>query len=209
MIVKFLFDGKGISRPSYLDLGTNQPSWGNNTYLFYLCGSCGVCVEADESLTAEISRIRPRDKVLNLGVGFDLKTEADFYIFDQPAINTFDRDQALLRTESGVHKIIKVSRVKLEPISEIISKYCEGIPDFLSLDIEGLDYVALCSLDLGKFPIPVICVETCNYSEDFEKQKEKPIFIYMESAGYFPYADTYVNTIFVNKSWFSGRTTVQ
>ena len=202
VIMKFLFDGKGIHKPSYLDVGTNQPQWGNNTYLFYLCGSRGVCVEADPGLINEISRIRPGDQVIHSGVSVGEVNEADFFIFDEPAINTFDRSEALTRAESGLHRMVRVEKVRLNTVEKILKTHFEKVPDILSLDIEGLDFAVLRSLDLRKFCIPVICVETCVYSESHVKPKDRSIFEYMEQSGYFVYADTYVNTIFVHSQWF-------
>ena len=72
----------------------------------------------------------------------------------------------------------------------------------LSLDIEGLDLEVLKSLDFEKYPIPVICVETCTYSENHIRPKDKTILEFVMSKGYEVYADTYINTIFVNKAWF-------
>src|ERR1700685_2031747 len=67
-VLRFLGADKKVSRVSYLDVGTKGPVFGNNTSLFYRSGSSGVCVEADRTLIPEIARIRPRDKVLNVGV---------------------------------------------------------------------------------------------------------------------------------------------
>lgn len=202
VIMKFLFDGKGVSNPSFLDLGTNQPNWGNNTYLFYLGGSRGVCVEADPGLIDEIIRIRPHDKVLHGGISVESGDDAEFFVFDEPAINTFDKTEARARAQSGLHRIVRTIKVRLRTIEEVISENFQKFPDILSIDIEGLDFAVLRSLDLARFPIPVICVETCTYSESHIKKKDRSIFDYMENSGYFVYADTYVNTIFVNLEWF-------
>ena len=75
--------------------------------------------------------------------------------------------------------------------------------DFLSIDIEGLDLDVLKSLDYEKYSIPVICAETCTFSETHIKPKDKSIEDFMLTKGYFLYADTYVNSIFVNENWFN------
>src|SRR4051794_13719269 len=90
-ILRFLLLDKKVSRISYLDIGTNVPDYGNNTYLFYRGGSSGVCVEADRTLIPYIQAVRPRDRILNLGVSTAGSTEADFYIFDVKGISTFDK----------------------------------------------------------------------------------------------------------------------
>lgn len=200
-IIRFLFNDKNITNISYLDIGTNIPDITNNTYLFYLSGSSGVCIEADKSLIAQIKKVRPRDKVLNIGVAAYNQTEADFYIFNY-GMNTFDKIEAELRSKSGKYKILETVRVKLIDINTIISENFEKRPDFLSLDIEGLDLSVIKALDFNLYPIPVICVETCMYSETHIRPKDLSIIEFMSTKGYEVYADTYINTIFVNKSWF-------
>jgi hypothetical protein len=185
-ILRFLFDDKKIRHIRYLDIGTNHPSSGNNTYLFYRNGSSGVCVEADKTLIGEIE-----------GSG-----EAELYIFDCVGISTFDKTEAEKRSASGTYRVTQVVRVPLITINSILRDNFERCPDLLSLDIEGLDLAVLKTIDFGSYPIPVICVETCGYSENHIRPKNGDIATFMGSQGYEVYADTYINTIFVNKAWF-------
>jgi FkbM family methyltransferase len=204
-IVRFLFSDIGLRKISYLDLGTNNPKYGNNTYWFYKNNSRGVCVEADPSLIANIRNCRSKDKIIHAGVSFDQSDTSIFYIFNQAALNTFDINEANKRVKSGKYKIIKEVSVPLLTINEIISKNFDTYPDFLSIDIEGLDYGVLKSLDYNNYPIPVICVETCTYSENHIKEKDMNLINLMIEKDYFVYADTYLNTIFVNNHWFKNK----
>ena len=72
----------------------------------------------------------------------------------------------------------------------------------LSIDIEGLDLAVLRTLDFERYPIPIVCVETCRYSEDHVRPRDHSIAEFMATKGYEAYADTYINTIFVRKTWF-------
>ncbi len=203
-IINFLVYDKKMTNLSYLDIGTNNPDFGSNTYLFYTKGFRGVCVEADKSLIAKIKTIRPEDKILNLGVNvMDTSTkEADFYIFEESGLNTFDKEEALKRASYGTVKIARTEKVQLVSLVGIIEEYFDSYPDFLSIDIEGLDLMVLQSLDFSKYPIPIICAETCVYSENHIRPKDESITNYMKKQGYMVYADTYINTIFVHKDWF-------
>ena len=205
VVLKYLFDSVRLNKISYLELGTNTPDRQNNTYLFYERGSRGVCVEADETLFEEIKRVRPEDKALSVGVNIGNQTEADFYVFDLPALNTFSKEEAELRESQGTFKIVRVSKVRMMTVEQIIKENFATYPDFLSIDIEGLDLDVLKTLDFARYPIPVICAETCVYSENHIKPKNPEIAEFMISNGYFIYADTYINTIFVNKEWFYSR----
>src|SRR6266496_4686778 len=157
VILRFLFNDFGKTVISYLELGTNQPKADNNTFLFYRKGGHGVCVEADSSLIPKIKKARPNDKIINAGVSVTADKEADFYIFDIPGINTFNKEEAEQRSSSGNHKIVKVVKVPLIHINDLIKNNFDSYPDLLSIDIEGLDLAVLKSFDFDRFPIPVIC----------------------------------------------------
>jgi FkbM family methyltransferase len=201
-VLSFLFSDKKMNSVSYLDIGTNEPDSGNNTYLLYTRGNRGVCVEADKTLIPTIQKIRPKDKIINVGVAVSDLSEADFFIFDCKGLNTFDKNEAEKRAAFETFKIKEVVRVPLVSINQIIKENFITYPDFLSLDIEGLDIDVLKSLNFNKYPIPVICVETCTYSENHIRPKDITIAEFMIKQGYEVYADTYINTIFVNKNWF-------
>jgi len=201
-VIDFLFEGVSIYRPTYLELGTNHPRMGNNTYKFYRKGGHGVLVEADPSLIKWIRQMRPRDIVLNVGVGTGEAQSANFYVFDASAINTFDAQEARLRQQEGL-RLKEVVRVPLKTVNALIAEHFKKTPDLLSIDVEGLDLAILKTLDIQKYPIPVICVETCLYSTTHVKGRDTAIVQFMEAMGYFSYADTFINTIFVNKEWFA------
>lgn len=201
-VLRFLFEDKKVERISYLDIGTNIPDYGNNTYLFYCRGSRGVCVEADRTLIPRIRALRPQDTVLNVGVSIDGRAEAELYLFNCGGISTFDKEEADKRVASGKYKIVNVAKVPLVSINTILRDHFNRCPDLLSLDIEGLDLSVLRSLDFERYPIPIVCVETCTYSENHIRPKDTAIASFMLSQGYEVYADTYVNTIFVRKTWF-------
>jgi FkbM family methyltransferase len=201
-VLRFLFTDKKMPKISYLDLGTNLPDSGNNTYLFYRNGSRGVCVEADKTLIPQIEKVRPGDKVLNLGVAVSGQEAADFYVFDAKGMNTFDKGEADKRAAAGNYRLTETVKVKLLDINSIIRANFDRHPDLLSIDIEGLDLAVLKTLDFASYPIPVICAETCQYSENHVRAKNPAIAEFMSAQGYEIYADTYINTIFVRKAWF-------
>jgi len=202
IIIEQLFYSLGVRFPAYLEIGTNHPKFGNNTYKLYRKGCWGVLIEADPSLIPLIKRIRPKDKTLNIGVG-EVGGKSDaFFVFTQSAINTFDPKEAEIRQAMG-EKLKCTVDVPIQTINEIITQNFQTTPDFLSIDIEGLDLLVLKTLDMDTFPIPVICVETCQFSQTHQKESNTEIISFMEEKGYFVYANTYINSIFDNKTWFN------
>lgn len=195
----------GIKNPSYLDIGAHHPTYLSNTYLFYERGSQGVCVEPDPFLFAQIEIERKRDTCLNVGVGFSEATSADLYIMSCRTLNTFSKEEAERYQSYGTHRIQEVVKLPLLSVNSILDKYFASGPDFVSLDVEGMDFEILKSFDFSKFRPPVFCVETLSYAEDQSARKIEEIMALMRSKGYFSYADTYINTIFVDQEIWGNR----
>ena len=202
-ILTYLFNSLGIKNPSYLDIGANYPISDNNTYIFYETGSTGVCVEADPSLFDELSKVRKNDKCLNIGVTFDDRKEADFYVFPLAGLNTLSKEEAEYREKHGSYKVERVIKIPLKTINEVIKENFNETPDLISIDIEGIDLEVLKSLDFDKYRPTAICVETITYSENRTERKITEIADFVTSKGYFVYADTHINTIFVEAERFT------
>jgi FkbM family methyltransferase len=201
-ILSYIFETMEISNPSYLDIGANDPVFCNNTYLFYREGNTGVCVEADPSIFDYLSKIREKDKCLNIGVTFDDRKEADFYVFPLPSLNTLSKEEAEFREKNGSYKVEKIIKIPLRKINEIIEENFDEVPDLLSIDVEGIDLEILKSINFDKHRPLVICAETITYSENRTEQKIVDILDFVTSKGYFIYADTHINTIFVEEERF-------
>lgn len=204
LIVDYLFNSLNINNPTYLDIGTNQPISNNNTYLFYTKNCKGVCIEPNIDMCKLIRKKRPNDTLLNIGIGLSDTQAADFYLF--PGLlngwSTFSQEEALKRqNESGITPQ-KIS-IALKPINEIIEKYFDPYPNFISIDVEGLDMDILKSIDFQQYQPEVICVETIIFSTTNSETKLLSIIEFLDSKGYLAYADTHVNTIFCRKNLFN------
>ena len=196
LLIQYVFNALGIEKISYLDVGAHHPTYLSNTYYFYLKGHRGVCVEADSSLVRAFVEHRPADRLLNIGIGLE-EGVADFFVMTTPTLNTFSRTEAERFASYGNQKIECVVPVRIRNINAVISDEFGGAPNLLSLDVEGLDLPILKSLDFEKYAPDVVCVETLTYTEDQSEKKIAEVIELMQSKGYFVYADTYVNSIFV------------
>lgn len=203
IVLKFLFSSMGIDKPTYIDIGANKPDNGSNTFLFYYYnGSRGVCIEPDPHLYENFKKVRPEDICLNVAIGFDDTKDADFFIFDEPSLNTMSEEEALLRNAAGEYKIVSKIKTPVVRLEQVLEKYFTEPPNFISLDVEGIDFEVLKSFDFDKYPLPMWIVETVDYSSNHIKKKNTELIDFMKSKGYFVYADTYINTIFVKADWF-------
>jgi FkbM family methyltransferase len=207
MIIDFALKAMRIENPSYLDIGANHPCIFNNTYYFYNLKGYGVTVEPDPALSALLKRKRPKDITLNIGVSTGLHERLPLYVMSNPTLNTFSESEALRYGETGSYKIQRVIDVELLPISEIFMKYFDdNSPDILSIDVEGMDYEIIKSIDFKKYRPVIICVETLQFSESREVNKISAINNYLSNYNYMVYADTHINTIFVDRQkWIDAR----
>ena len=204
LIISHLFRVIGIDDPMYLDLGAHHPTYLSNTYYFYENGSSGVCIEADPSLIGAFNNLRKRDSIINCGVGTQ-DTNADFYLMSSSTLNTFSKEEAQRYSSYGNQRIEKVINVDVKTVNFIIESYCNRCPDLVSLDVEGLDYLILQDFNFAKFRPSVFCIETLSYTENHSETKINEINDLMHKNGYLTYADTYINTIFVDDAVWKNR----
>lgn len=206
LILEFLLSEQlEIRHPTYLDLGANHPVRLNNTYLFYQSGSTGVCVEADPRLCSLLRRQRKRDKCISGGVTPGGTGDAEFFVMSVNQLSTFSAEHAYRLSNSGTCQIQEVLSIPLLSVNEIIRDHCGVCPNLLCIDIEGLDEVVLADLDFGKYRPEVVCVETVLHAGDGSELKNSRILQMMTRSGYRVYADTYVNTIFVDEHVWNRR----
>lgn len=204
-ILAFIFRSLGIDKPSYLDIGAHHPYMLNNTYVFYRQGGRGINVEPDPILFSAIAKARPKDVNLQIGIGPE-KGEQSFYLMDVPTLNTFSENEARKYCEKSQHRIDKVVKIQVDTVCNVIHEHCKGrFPDFLTLDAEGMDEIILDSIEFSKSKPLVICVETLEYSRKKMPKKNLAIADKLSCHGYFVYADTYINTIFVLQDHWEDR----
>ena len=196
-----------VAKPTYLDIGANDPVHLNNTYGLYQNGCHGVLVEPDPVLAGKLRRERPGDRVIACGIG---AVEEDvvkrLYVFENSFFNTFSESEAkriLVADNSALQKEIDI---RLRNINAVIAEYFDGCPNFISIDVEGIDLPVLQSFDFRRYRPEVFCVETISFDAQQRELKRSDIIEFMIGKGYLNFADTYINTIFVDKDkWLSRR----
>ncbi|MDV7199723.1 FkbM family methyltransferase [Roseovarius sp. 10] len=183
----------------YVDIGAHHPYRFSNTCLFYKRGWSGINVDAMPGSMYAFRKYRSRDVNLEIGVGHRAEG-LKFYVFNEPALNTFDESLAKSRCNE-VWRIIATVDVPVLPLSAILRQhvpYGQKI-DFLSVDVEGLDLEVLKSNDWEEHRPLVVAVEILGLS--LENLASNPLFQYMKSVGYVVYAKTINTTFFVDFSF--------
>ena len=88
-ILARLFESSG--QGFYVDVGAHHPMRFSNTFLFYRRGWRGVNIDATPGSMRLFDRYRSRDTNIESGVGLTTGV-VPFYVFNEPALNTFDRE---------------------------------------------------------------------------------------------------------------------
>jgi FkbM family methyltransferase len=172
-------------------------------FLFYKEKCYGVCVEHEPSLYDYFTKKRSRDVTLNAGVGLTDGAKSKFYVMETKTLNTFSKEEAERYQTHENQKIESIIEIPLLSVNTIIDQYFKECPDLISIDVEGLDYDILTSMNFEKYRPMVICVETLTYSENNTQRKLTEILEYLAKKEYCVYADTYINTIFVDQKMLS------
>ena len=203
LIVAYALEILHGSRPKkYLDVGANHPFNLSNTALLYRKGGNGILVEPDPYFSKLLKKKRPKDKVLQCGVHFSGESSADLYVMDSPTLNTFSREEMERCVVMG-HQLNNTLSVPLQNINSILEM--AGELDFMNLDIEGLDKLILEMIDWKRYHPTCICVETLTYETRKEPKKLNEIIELLKSHDYMLYADTYINSIFIDRGQWQRR----
>ena len=195
MILKALYENRKNYKGFFVDVGAHHPVRYSNTYYFYKAGWTGINIEPTPTIMSSFKLFRRRDTNLNMGVA-RTKDKLTFYCFNEPALNTFSEEVAK-RVDSADNKyrITKELQVDVLPLSEILDLH---VPrgrkiDFLSIDVEGLDFEVLQSNDWTKYKPQYLLVED---NSVLDKVPESEVYHYLADIGYKPIAKTLRTLIF-------------
>jgi FkbM family methyltransferase len=188
----------GIQNPRYLDIGANHPWHCSNTALFYKRGCSGVAVDADPDIVALYRKERPNDLVLHSGVSTEVGKMPFYRLASMSGRNTFAKEMVdqfqEVNKEASIQETITV---KVTTINMIVETLFKGRwPDFLSLDIEGLDERVLAATDFSKGQPAILCVENRNGRGDDLTHQVAAVAV---SKGFKPWARTWANAIFLSE----------
>lgn len=188
--------------PTYIDVGAHDPYFISNTAFLHQLGCRGINVEANEELIKKFKKERPDDINLCFGIG-PKEGVFSFYKTDFAGLNTFKKEnikynEFLNEHDTGEKVKFEVRdevKIPVKRLDYVIEKYAQGKwPDFMSIDIEGMEYETLKGCNFSQGPA-VIAVEV-NYDGD--------LFIdMMDKKGYFPYIWYRENIVFIKKEYES------
>ena len=170
----------------------------------------GIYLSGNEQAHAADSRKSAQNKRSGASVSSQVSLEKptpplasdymEYYMFDEPAWNTFDPQVA----QNSLGKLQRIVKVPLLTLGEVLHTYVpKGVEiDFLSIDCEGFDLAVLESNDWDSFVPHIIIVEilTNIYGElDMVALQDNEIARFLFSKGYALVAKAHNSVIFQHK----------
>lgn len=193
MILSRVFESKKTG--TFVDVGAHHPMRFSNTLFFYKRGWSGVNIEPNPETIGLFKILRKRD--INVQCGIAAKEDKLTYIqFDDPALNTFDRQLADKRVQQTPYKIIAEKEIPVRQLKDVLEQHLSPgqAIDFLSIDAEGYDLAVLESNDWEKFRPTLILVEELE-SLALDGEKKGKVEQFLSEQGYSLFAKT-LNTLF-------------
>jgi FkbM family methyltransferase len=153
----------------FIEAGANDGIKQSNTHgLEFVLGWHGLLIEPVPSLASACRRNRPRSTVVNTAL---VSPELDGQLIEMVDLGLMTT-VAMHRTENELrHHVAEAATTGVtpnslevvgQPFSRVIDEAQLSEIDFLSLDVEGFELVALAGLDLSRHSPRVVMVETDN-----------------------------------------------
>lgn len=164
-------------RGFWVDIGAHHPVRYSNTKMFSDLGWRGINVDAMEESIRLFTKVRSRDINIHAGVG-ETTGEMDYFVFSDPACNSFSR--GWMKGTEGA-EVPKVRKVMVATLKALLDKHLPSGQhiDFLDVDVEGLDLVVLRSNDWTRYRPDFVLVEIHG-----PNPWHSPVADYLMSVGY-------------------------
>jgi FkbM family methyltransferase len=192
LILRRLFDS--CSNGYYVDVGAHHPLRFSNTFAFYKMGWRGINIDPSPKAIRLFDEIRPRDVNLAFGIS-DKPGVLIYYVFDEPALNTFDSALVQEREKTTRYRVVETMEVPVFRLDEVLSRHIAvgQVIDFMSIDAEGYDFKVIQSNNWTHFRPLYLLVECLDSS--LTSLSSQPMHRFLDARGYSLYAKT-VNTLF-------------
>jgi len=155
---------KHISKGIYVDLGAFHPIKYNNTCLLFKNGWSGINIDLNQTAIDYFNIVRPKDKNICCAISNKEEKVRVFINSIFSPLNSISKQHAK-KFNFDLKKKLSYF-IKAKKFSSVVKKKI----DFLNIDIEGLDFVVLKTIDLKFFNPKLICIEILN-KNDFKKVK--------------------------------------
>jgi len=148
----------------FLDIGCADPESGSTTY--YLekhLGWSGIAIDARNELRPLWKKKRPKSTFVTYLITDHSDTTDPFYVIKgaEGLSSTEKERQFYGKTYEGEER--KVLSITL---NDLLTKYKVTTVDFVNLDIEGAELLALAGFDINRYKPELLCVEASPHHRD-------------------------------------------
>lgn len=192
MILRRIFED--IQHGFYVDVGAHHPKRFSNTYFFYKMGWSGINIDAMPGSMELFNKIRPRDTNVEAAVDRERK-EIKFYIFNEPALNTFDFELGKKRM-NGKYHVIEERKIITKTLKDILDV---NLPknrkiNFMSIDVEGYDIEVIQSNDWKLYRPEYILIESDG--KNMKEVQNNELYKYLLKQNYILFGKSVLTLIF-------------
>ena len=190
------------SHGTFVDVGSHHPIEGSNTFGLYMRGWRGLTIDPNPAFAPLFKRLRPDDTHLVEGVSA-APASMQYFEFEPSVLNTLsaERSEQLKTfgyTPTGTQEVI------CRPLASMLDDKLHGRHiDFLSVDCESYDLVALQSLDIQRHRPTVILIEDYDRYFAFRDGGSTRTILdgFLRDHDYCPIAQLAFSTYYVPRDW--------
>lgn len=177
----------------FVDVGCYHPKKYSNTYMLYKRGWSGINIDLEKDKIRLFNMVRPRDYNLLSAIS-DKKENLTLYRFSQYGLgSTIDETVA----SSTSDKLFDTQTIETNSLNDVIneSPYRGKRIDVLSIDVEGMDFKVLSSLDFEVYMPNVVIIES--HHKSIQKILETDIYQLLSSHSYVLRSWIFYSLIFI------------
>jgi FkbM family methyltransferase len=185
----------------FVDVGAHHPRRFSNTYhLYKFKGWRGINIDATPGCMKAFRRARPDDINIECAVS-DQPQTLQFFVFNEPALNTFDPVLAKDRDGFAHYRLEKRIEIQTATLASLLDRHLPAGQsiDLLSVDVEGLDLQVLQSNDWSRYQPAVVLAED-TATGCWDAIGSSPITLLLKQQGYQPIARTLRTTFYRHQS---------
>jgi FkbM family methyltransferase len=166
----------------FIDIGAHHPFRFSNTYLFYKKGWRGINFDPLPGSKRLFNLVRRRDINIQCGVAKE-SGMLTYYCFNEPALNTFDKEEAKFKNDLPDYFIQETIDIPVEPLWKILDGL--SLPpriDFMSVDVEGMEMDVLMSNNWDRYRPEFLVVEQLRL--DVQGVMKTDVYRFLQSVDY-------------------------
>lgn len=184
----------------YVDVGAHHPTKFSNTKKFYDSGKGrGINIDALPGTKKLFDEHRPEDINIECGIAVEAG-ELTYYNFYKPAHNTFEEKIANFKIAKGIELKEKIL-IPVKRLDQLLDNHSVKYPiDFLTIDVEGMDFEVLKSNNWQKYRPNIICVEDLG-QKTIEEIVKGELYHFLSELNYQFIAKSFNTLFFKNEQW--------